>query len=78
MAQRSGDLIVGDTEPMDLDSTVPLTKQEVEHIRRVLRDDDRATWARKKLAVILPIVVAVVTGLWQLYEWAARHLKVTP
>jgi hypothetical protein len=67
-----------DTDPTDVDGGTPLSDRELEHVRRVLRDDDRATWARKKLGFILPIVVAVVTALWQVYEWAAKHLKVTP
>jgi hypothetical protein len=49
--------------PIDLDSTVPLSPREVDHIRRVLRDDDRMSWLGRKLRfLVLPIAVAVATG----------------
>jgi hypothetical protein len=65
--------------PIDLDNTVPLSPREVDHIRRVLRDDDRMSWLGRKLRfLVLPIAVAVATGAWQLVEWVLRHVKVTP
>jgi hypothetical protein len=67
-----------ETEPMDIDGDVPLTVEERRHIRRLLRDDDRTTWAMKKLRVLMPIVVGAVVAAWQIWDWAARHIKVTP
>lgn len=64
-----------DTNPMDIDADAPLSKEERAHIRRVLRDDDRATWARKQLRVLLPIAVTLAVGLWQFGEWVTRHFK---
>lgn len=69
---------MNDTDSMDLDASLPLSPKEVLHVRRLLRDDDRASWALKRLRVLIPVVVAVVAGAWQVWDWAARHIKVTP
>jgi hypothetical protein len=63
-------------DPLDLDDPgAPLSAEEREHIRRILRDDDRATWARKKLMVLAPIAVGVVTMAFQLWDWARSHVS---
>jgi hypothetical protein len=59
-------------EPHD---EVPLTQQELRHLRGMLLDDDRATWARKRIGVFIPWFVAVITGLWSLYEILSKHFK---
>ena len=67
-----------DTDPMDIDGAAPLTPPEIAHLRRVLRNDDRTSWAMRKLRVFTPVLVAFVVGAWQLWDWAAKHLRVTP
>ena len=63
-------------DPLDLDEPgAPLTPDEREHIRGLLRDDDRATWARKKIMVLVPIIVGGVTLLYQLVDWARLHVS---
>lgn len=62
------------TDPIDLDDT-PLSPREVERLRRVLRDHDRASWAMRRL---FPALIALAVGLWQLWDWLARHVKVSP
>lgn len=64
--------------PIDIDSHDPLTRTEIEHLRRVMREDDRTTWAMRKLRVITPVIVALVVGAWQLWDWAVKHLRITP
>jgi hypothetical protein len=64
-------------DPLELrEPGAPLTPEECEHLRRILRDDDRASWARKKLMVLAPILVGVVTVVVQLYDWARAHVSV--
>lgn len=64
---------------MPLDGQTPLTEAEVKQLRRLLRDDDRATWARRQLRhLVWPLVVAVVVALWQAGQWVVGHVKVHP
>lgn len=68
-----------DTDPMPLDGSAPLTAAEVKQLRRLLRDDDRATWARKQLRhLVWPLVVAVVVAIWQAGQWVISHVQVRP
>ncbi len=64
--------------PMDLDGDEPLTPDERQHLRRLIRDDDRMTWARRKMRVFVPGAVAVVIGLWQCLLWIRDHVRVSP
>ncbi len=64
--------------PAPLDGHAPFTTQEVARLRRLLVDDDRATWARKQLRIIVPLVVSVVVGAYQLWAWVERHLQIKP
>lgn len=67
-----------DTDPMDLDGDRPLNKAERDHLRRIMRDDDRTSWALKKMRVVVPMVVAIVVAAWQAWDWLAKHVRVTP
>lgn len=55
-----------------------LTPDERKALRRLIRDDERASWAWKKVRVVVPAMVAVVAGLWQAWEWVVRHVRVSP
>ena len=55
-----------------------LTAEERKALRRLIRDDERASWAWKRLRVVTPVAVAVVVALWQAWDWAVRHVKVNP
>ena len=52
--------------------------KKVDAARKLLRDDERASWAWRQLRVIAPLVVGVAVGLWQLWDWFVKHVKVTP
>ncbi|HOW47365.1 MAG TPA: hypothetical protein PLB26_06895 [Rubrivivax sp.] len=67
-----------DTDSMPLDGDADLTAAERLQLRRMIRDDERASWARRKLRVIVPAVVAVVTVCYQAWDWAIKHIRVAP
>ncbi len=61
--------------PMPLDSEHPFSKEEIQRLRKLLRDDDRATWARKQMRVVLPWFVSIVVGAAALIDWVSKHIK---
>lgn len=67
-----------DTDGMPLDGESELTPAERRALRRIIRDDERATWARRKLRVLVPAGVGVVVALWQGAEWVVRHITFKP
>lgn len=64
-----------ESRPSPLDGDTPLTAEERRRLRGLLLDDDRATWARKKLMVLVPVVVSAIVGLWQAWEFLSKHVK---
>lgn len=69
MTEESDAMPLGDSD---------LTASERKALRGLLRDQERASWAWKRLRVLVPAVVAVVVALWHAWDWAVKHLKVTP
>lgn len=69
---------MSDSDAMPLNDNAPLTPDENRRLRHLLQEAERATWARKKLAVLTPMVVAVVVAMWQLVDWFSRHFKPIP
>lgn len=68
-----------DSDSMPLDGDAPLTPDERKHLRRLLRDDDRATWARRQLRhLVWPAVTACVFAVWQAGQWVVNHVRVAP
>jgi hypothetical protein len=63
-----------DTDSMPLDGAPDLSEAERLALRRLLRDDERAAWARRKLKVIVPVLVSIVVGMWQLFETIKAHV----
>lgn len=55
-----------------------LTAVERKALRRLLRDEERATWAWKRLRIVTPMVVGAMVALWQAWDWLARHVRFTP
>jgi len=53
----------------------PLSDAEVTRLRKLLRDDDRATWARKQIVTFTPWVVAVVSAAWASVDYFVKHFK---
>lgn len=67
-----------DTDSLPLDGDPELTTEERLALRKLLRDEERASWAWRQLRVLAPVAVAVVVGMWQFWDWLAKHVKVTP
>ena len=65
-------------EPSDtlpLDGAADLTAAERLAIRKVLRDNERASWALRKLRLLVPLAVASVVGVYQAVDWLLRHVR---
>lgn len=67
-----------DTDDMVLDGEAELSATERRTLRRLILDDERATWARRRLRVLIPAVVAMVIAIYQFADWVLKHVKVTP
>lgn len=71
----------GDSENLDLERWRDPTPQPVftdderRRIRKLLEDDDHATWLRKQVRVFTPWLIAVVGGVYALVNWAQSHWK---
>lgn len=55
-----------------------LSPEERRALRRLLREDERMTWMRRKLKVILPAVVAAVAAAVAVWDWVVKHIRVVP
>jgi hypothetical protein len=53
-----------------------LTPEELTRLRELIVESDRASWAWKKVRILVPAAVAVVYTLWQVWEWVRDHVKV--
>lgn len=67
-----------DTDSLPLDGDKDLTPDERLMLRKMMREEERASWARRRLKIFLPAVVAVVAAVWQVADWAIRHIQVRP
>ncbi len=63
-----------DSDSLPLDGDIDLTPAERLMVRRMIREEERASWARRKLRVLVPAGVAVVVALWQVIEWGRAHI----
>jgi hypothetical protein len=66
---------IPDSGAMGLDGDEPLSADERMQLRRMLREDDRMNWARRKLRYVAPMVVALIVAVWQLIEWVRLHIS---
>lgn len=69
---------MNDSDNMPLDGDTELTSVERKMLREMLREQERMSWARKKLKVLVPALVAVVVAIWQIIEWLQRHIRWNP
>lgn len=67
-----------ESEGMPLDGDAELTVEERKALRRLIRDDERASWAWKRIKVVTPAAVGVVVALWQAWDWARAHIRMVP
>lgn len=51
------------------------TELERRRLRKLLQDDDRATWLRRQVRVLTPWLFAVVGGLYGAWNYIAAHWK---
>lgn len=56
-----------------LEAKLP-SEAELVKWREMAIADERASWARKQVAVWAPILVAVVVGVWQTIDWLRTHI----
>ena len=52
-----------------------LSDEELIALRQVLQDAARATWLRKQIFIIAPIVFSIVTGVLWCVNWIASNLR---
>lgn len=57
---------------------LPLSEDELRRLRKLLVDEDRATWLRKQLKVIVPAMVFVLSTCYALGVWIASHFSWKP
>jgi len=57
-----------------LESRMP-TEAEIAHWREMALADERLTWARTKLRLITPLVVAFVVAVWGIVDWVSKHIN---
>jgi hypothetical protein len=67
-----------DTDGIPLDGEPELTEAERKMFRRMLRDDERASWAWRKVRVWVPIVGSSIFALFQAWDWLAKHVTLKP
>lgn len=65
-----------DSGSMPLDGQPDLSEAERLALRRIIRDEERASWARSKLRVFVPGAVAIVVAVWQAVEWIRNHVTI--
>lgn len=66
---------IEDTDSLPLNGDTDLTAAERLMLRKMMRDEERASWARRKLRIVVPAGVAMVVGLWHLVEWARANIS---
>jgi hypothetical protein len=64
-----------DTEPGQLGPQEPFTDEERRRLRKLLVDDDRATWARKQIRIFTPWLIALAGGVYAFADWIQKHWK---
>ena len=52
-----------------LQEPLPLDADEMRQLRKLLKDAEHATWLRKQIFVVVPVVFAVVTGIFTIGSW---------
>lgn len=62
-------------ESLAAQSSDPFTDFERKRLRKLLQDDDRATWLRRQVRILTPWVVAIVGGCYGAWNFIATHWK---
>lgn len=68
---------VQDSDGVPFDES-EFTASERARLRKMLEEQERLNWARRKARILIPIFIAVVGGMWSAVDWAAKHIKFSP
>jgi hypothetical protein len=63
-----------ESDPVPLEEG-PLEAHELKRLRRMLLEQERASWLWRKLRIWVPIVGSAGYGLFHLADWAVKHYK---
>ena len=66
---------MADSDPIPLDGSAELTEAERLALRKVLRDNERASWALRKLRILIPMAVAIVVAVYHGVDWLVKHVR---
>lgn len=61
-----------------MNEQAPLTEDELVALRQLLQDAEHATWLRKKIFIVAPIVFTIVSAVIAAATWVANHLTFKP
>lgn len=61
-----------------MEETPPLTPQEIAELRQLILDAEHATWLRKQIFVVVPVVFAIVSAVAAAINWLWSHVTVKP
>lgn len=56
----------------------PLDEAELAALRQIIKDAEHATWLRKQLFVVVPVVFTVVSAIVGAVTWIANHVSLKP
>jgi hypothetical protein len=62
-------------ELLDAQSSEPFSELERKRLRKLLQDDDRATWLRRQIRVLTPWTFAVVGAVYGAWNYLSAHWK---
>lgn len=54
----------------------PLTEREHKMLRAIIQEHEREAWARRRIRVLVPWVVAAVGAVWGFFEWFGKYFTV--
>ena len=57
------------------DGETPLTPAERAHVRRILDEDNKATWLRGRVKIIWPWIAAAAVAVVGVIDWIQKHIK---
>jgi hypothetical protein len=64
-----------DSGALPLDGAPDLNEDERLALRRLLRDQERNTWALRQARWIVPVIVSMVIGVYHFIDWLVKHYK---
>jgi hypothetical protein len=62
----------------DHEETPQLTAEELTALRKIIEDDRHATWLRKQIFIVVPVVFALVSGVVTAWSWIFSHFNYKP